>query len=168
MVYHICTNLRSTLINTCHHHHWVLINMQVQEQAKSREFWQGGQKIKVFFVFFALVIIYFTEGREPVRTTILSRQLSARQQNAISMAFCWWADDGTRWWRDGGGGGDRTSCTPPPPPIWICMDPGMRSIFNTQKVIKLVINLLDCGCCLGDIWLITWHLGPSKLGLQLK
>ena len=57
----------------------------------SRKFCQRGSNFDNVFLFFFLHVI--DEGREDPNTTI-SGPSSARQRNAIKMAFHWRADDG--------------------------------------------------------------------------
>ena len=55
--------------------------------------WGGGATVTFFFFLF-FVFVLVDEGREDPNTTI-SGPSSARQRNAILMAFRWCAGDGT-------------------------------------------------------------------------
>ena len=58
----------------------------------SRKFCQGGPKIQIFFCFSHHIL----QRGEGISTNIISGPPSAGQRNAMSLAFRWWADDGTR------------------------------------------------------------------------
>ena len=60
---------------------------------ESRKFCQrgGGPNLTMFFFCFVFLV---DEGREDSNTTI-SGPSSARQRNAIKIAFCWRVDDGS-------------------------------------------------------------------------
>ena len=83
----------------------------------SREICQGGSS-NLGYVF-VLVIIFYRGERGPYQHH-LSGPPSARQRNAISMAFRWWADDGTQWFSRG----IRTPCPPLDPRT--CCNGGLR------------------------------------------
>ena len=53
----------------------------------SRKFLREGPNLITFFFFF-----FFKWIGDP--NTAINGPTFARQQNAIEMAFCWWADDG--------------------------------------------------------------------------
>ena len=58
-----------------------------------RKFYQRGSKFdNVFFFFFFFFFFLMSGGR--ISNTTISRPLSARQRNAIEMAFLWHADNG--------------------------------------------------------------------------
>ena len=64
---------------------------------RSRKFFQRGSKFdNVFFFFFFFFFILFDKGIEDTNTA-KNGLSSARQRNAIDMAFCWRADDGPTW-----------------------------------------------------------------------
>ena len=59
----------------------------------SRKFYQRWSKFDNVFFFFFFFFFFVDEWRKDQNTTI-SGPLSARQRNAIEMAFLWRADDG--------------------------------------------------------------------------
>ena len=60
----------------------------------SRKFFQRWSKFdNVFFIFLFILFLEVDKGIED-RNTAINRPSSARQRNAISMAFRWRADDG--------------------------------------------------------------------------
>ena len=68
--------------------------VKVLSCADLESFFRGGPNLITFFFIFLFILFLEVDKGIEDRNTAINRPSSARQRNAISMAFRWRADDG--------------------------------------------------------------------------